>query len=54
MRLKQEGRTGSRHQFVALTADEEGGKSNGAKFLVEQTIWLTRLIAWKRRRQRAV
>ncbi len=36
LRLKQEGYAPDRDIILALTADEEGGKFNGAKFLVEQ------------------
>ena len=36
IRLKQEGYQPDRDIILALTADEEGGKFNGAKFLVEQ------------------
>ena len=36
IRLKQEGYQPDRDIILALTADEEGGKFNGAKFLVQQ------------------
>ena len=36
VRLKQEGFTPDRDLVVALTADEEGGEHNGAKWLVEE------------------